>query len=64
MWHRKGFKIYWSWECRNSGGRPRGYVFDPEVSPNLGCSKCDHTWRDIERKLLKRLPLRNFQKPQ
>jgi len=22
-WHRKGFKFYWRWKCRNSGGRPK-----------------------------------------
>jgi hypothetical protein len=22
-WHRKGFKLYWKWKCRNSGGRPK-----------------------------------------
>lgn len=22
-WHRKGFKLYWRWKCRNSGGRPK-----------------------------------------
>ena len=21
-WHRKGFKLYWSWRSRNQGGRP------------------------------------------
>ena len=21
-WHRKGFKLYWSWKSRNNGGRP------------------------------------------
>jgi putative transposase len=21
-WHRKGFKLYWSWKSRNTGGRP------------------------------------------
>ena len=21
-WHRKGFKLYWSWKSRNRGGRP------------------------------------------
>jgi len=22
-WHRKGFKLYWTWKSRNKGGRPR-----------------------------------------
>jgi len=22
-WHRKGFKLYWTWKSRNEGGRPR-----------------------------------------
>jgi hypothetical protein len=22
-WHRKGFKLYWEWKCRNNGGRPK-----------------------------------------
>jgi len=22
-WHRKGFKLYWTWKSRNRGGRPR-----------------------------------------
>jgi hypothetical protein len=22
-WHRKGFKLYWRWKCRNSSGRPK-----------------------------------------
>ena len=22
-WHRKGFKLYWTWKSRNQGGRPR-----------------------------------------
>jgi transposase InsO family protein len=22
-WHRKGFKLYWKWKCRNNGGRPK-----------------------------------------
>ena len=21
-WHRKGFKLYWTWKARNRGGRP------------------------------------------
>ncbi len=21
-WHRKGFKLYWTWKSRNQGGRP------------------------------------------
>ena len=21
-WHRKGFKLYWTWKSRNRGGRP------------------------------------------
>jgi putative transposase len=22
-WHRKGFRLYWTWKCRNRGGGPR-----------------------------------------
>ena len=22
-WHRKGFRLYWTWKSRNRGGRPR-----------------------------------------
>ena len=22
-WHRKGFKLYWTWKSRNKGGRPQ-----------------------------------------
>ena len=22
-WHRKGFKLYWRWKCKNNGGRPK-----------------------------------------
>jgi len=22
-WHRKGFRLYWTWKCRGRGGRPR-----------------------------------------
>jgi transposase InsO family protein len=27
-WHRKGFKLYWTWKSRNRSGRPR---IDPEI---------------------------------
>ena len=27
-WHRKGFRAYWRFKCRNKGGRPR---IDPEL---------------------------------
>ena len=27
-WHRKGFRAYWRFRCRNKGGRPR---IDPEL---------------------------------
>jgi hypothetical protein len=25
-WHRKGFKLYWTWKSRHQGGRPRWVI--------------------------------------
>ena len=33
-WHRKGFKLYWSWRSRNQGGRPR---IDAEIRTLMLC---------------------------
>jgi hypothetical protein len=31
-WHRKGFKLYWTWKSRNRGGRP---TIDREIRTHL-----------------------------
>ena len=33
-WHRKGFKLYWSWKSRNRGGRSTDRCGDPDAHPS------------------------------
>jgi hypothetical protein len=41
-WHRKGFKLYWSWKSRNRGGRP---PIDGEIRALIGrMARKNPTW--------------------
>ncbi|MFA9471672.1 MAG: integrase, partial [Deltaproteobacteria bacterium] len=41
-WHRKGFKLYWTWKSRNRGGRP---PIDAEIRTLIGrMARKNPTW--------------------